>query len=124
VGPGVGHRDRPFPVLALYRLVAELVARTAAAAAFGASTLDHEPGFDSVEREAVVEALPRETDKVVDRVRRGVRVEVEDHRPLLGGDGHAVDLGRVGLRFGLLGHEGPLRVACWSELYRTRFPLA
>ena len=69
-GPGVRHRDRAERVLALHRLVGELVAGTAAAGALGAAALDHELGHDAVEREPVVVALPREADEVVDGVRR------------------------------------------------------
>ena len=76
VRTGVRHRDRAERVLALHRLVAELVAGTAATGALRASALDHEVGHDAVEREAVVVALAGEPDEVVHGARRELRVEV------------------------------------------------
>ena len=56
-GPALAMATAPCDVLALHRLVGELVAGAAAAAALGAAALDHEAGLDPVEGEPVVVAL-------------------------------------------------------------------
>ena len=106
VGAGVRHRDRAERVLALHRLVGELVAGAAAAAALGAAALDHELGHDAVEREAVVVAVAREADEVVDGVRRELRVEIHHDRAAVGRDRGAVDLVASVCGSGCLRHDG------------------
>ena len=78
-GPGVGHRQRAAVVVALDRLVLELVARPAGAdataferrllAVLAVAALDHEAGDDAVEDHVVVEALPGEIDEVLGGLR-------------------------------------------------------
>ena len=104
VGTGVRHRDRAERVLALHRLVGELVAGTTATAALGATALDHELRHDAVEREVVVVALAREPDEVVDGVRRELRVEIHHDRTAVGRDRHSVDLRP---------RRSAVRASCW-----------
>ena len=69
-GPGVRHRDHAPLDRAAVRLVLELVAGAAHAGAGRVAALDHEVRDDAVEDDAVVEAVARELDEVLDRLRR------------------------------------------------------
>src|SRR5437867_60049 len=71
------HRHRPPQVLVLVELRLDGVAGPARAVPLGAATLYHEVGDDPVEVEPVVEALLRERDEVLDRLRRIFRVELQ-----------------------------------------------
>src|SRR5579884_2182949 len=92
VGPGVGHGHRSGDVLALHRLVLELVAGAAPAAALRVAALDHEVIDDAMEGEPVVEAVAGEEYEVVDRLRRAGRVERDDDVAPFGADRRPVAL--------------------------------
>src|SRR2546422_969799 len=66
-------------------------AGAAPSAALRISALDDELGNNTVEREAVVEAVACERDEVVHRVRRELRVELHHDRAAVGVDRDLVD---------------------------------
>ena len=75
VRAGEGHADRAAAVAQAVDLVADDVARAAAAVAPRVTALDHEVGDDAVEGEAVVETLRRELQEVQAGERRLPRPE-------------------------------------------------
>src|SRR6185503_454396 len=87
VGPGVGHCQRTTAVVAMDRLVGELVARPARPdpgriqrgllAVLPVAALDHEAGDDAMEDHVVVEALLRQVDEVLGGLRGGLGEQVE-----------------------------------------------
>ena len=77
VRPRVRHREGAPDDAVLVLLVLELVAGAAGAVPARAAALDHEVGDDTVERDAVVEALTCELREVLDRL-GGVVVEELD----------------------------------------------
>src|SRR4051812_14892048 len=83
VRPGVRHCERAAVDPVLVELVLELVAGPAAAGPRRVAALDHEVGNDAVEDQAVVEAVARELDEVLDGLRSLVRVELDLDRAMV-----------------------------------------
>src|SRR5207247_1995842 len=72
-----GHGERAAHVLVRVELGRNGVARAPGAGALRAAALHDETGHDAVERQAVVEALPRQRDEVLDGLRRVLREEFQ-----------------------------------------------
>src|SRR5216683_6525815 len=64
------HGDRAAHVLVLVELGLDLVSGAARTVALGVAALDHEAGLDAVEGQAIVKALFRERDEVLDGLGR------------------------------------------------------
>lgn len=64
----------------------DFVARPPRAVAVGAAALDHEVGYDAVKGEAIIKALVREVDEVLDGVGSVFLEEPDLHNALLGVD--------------------------------------
>src|SRR5207248_3529400 len=80
VRPRVGHRKRAAPHRVVVDLVLELVAGAAHAGAGRVAALDHEALDHAVEDDAVVEAVTRELDEILDRLWRVVVKELDADR--------------------------------------------
>src|SRR5581483_11142256 len=79
------------------QLILEPVARPAGASTGWVAALDHEIADHAVKLDAVIEALPRQEDKVIDRLRRVGWVKLYDDLTLVGVNRRHVIFGRIDL---------------------------
>ena len=92
-GPAFAMASDAFFVILGHWLIVELIPRPTASGASRIPTLDYEAGDDAVKRRVGVVTIFCQTDEIVDRHGRILRVELSDDRPLVSLEGR-----RIGFR--------------------------